>query len=162
MGCSSKERNIFSDQVFIPIARKFTDQRSGITFCQKIGSSLILSVLNMVVSGFVETKSIGVCIQHNLMENPKAYVPISIWWLLPHYVISGTSDALTMIEFQELYYNQMPEGMRSLGAATLSVIFGLGSFVNNRIIVVVVAINSRFRDKWLQNNLNKANLHHFY
>ncbi|RYR15314.1 hypothetical protein Ahy_B04g072055 [Arachis hypogaea] len=96
------------------------------------------------------------------MENSKAYVPISIWWLLQHYVISGTSDALTVIEFRELYYNQMLEGMRSLGAAALSVVFGLGSFVNNGIIVAVVAISSRFADKWLQNNLNKANLHHFY
>ncbi|XP_072072067.1 protein NRT1/ PTR FAMILY 5.4-like [Arachis hypogaea] len=116
----------------------------------------------MVVSGFAETKRIGVCIQHNLMENPKPYVPISIWWLLPHYVISGTSDALTVIEFQELYYNQMQEGMRSLGAAALSVIFELRSFVNNEIIVILVAISSRFEDKWMQNNLNKANLHHFY
>ncbi|RYR15319.1 hypothetical protein HN51_067214 [Arachis hypogaea] len=120
---------------FHPIVRKFTGQRSGITFGQRIRASLVLSVLNMVVSSFVETKRIGVCIQHNLIENPKAYVPISIWWLLPHYVISDTSDALTVIEFQEFYYNQMPEGMRSLGAATLYVVFGLRSFVNDGIIV---------------------------
>ncbi|KAL1322106.1 hypothetical protein AAHE18_14G172700 [Arachis hypogaea] len=59
------------DRAFVPIARKFTGQRSGITFCQRIGVGLILSVPNMVVLGFVETKKIGVCIQHNLMENPK-------------------------------------------------------------------------------------------
>ncbi|KAL4343372.1 hypothetical protein AHAS_Ahas11G0071800 [Arachis hypogaea] len=113
------------DRVFVPIARKFIGQRSGIT-------------------------------------ESEADVPISIWWLLPQYIINGTSDALIVIGFQELYYNQMPEGMRSLGAAALSVIFGLRSFVNNGIVVVVVAIISRFGDKWLQNNLNKAHLHHFY
>ncbi|XP_057740623.1 protein NRT1/ PTR FAMILY 5.4-like [Arachis stenosperma] len=150
------------DRVFVPIARKFTGQRSGITFCQRIGAGLVLSVLNMVVSGFVEAKRIGVCNQHNLMDNPNAEVPISIWWLLPQYVIIGTSDALTVIGFQELYYDQMPEEMRSLGAAALSVVFGIGSFVNNGIIAVVVAISSRFGDKWLQNNLNKAHLHHLY
>ncbi|KAL4350982.1 hypothetical protein HN51_033355 [Arachis hypogaea] len=150
------------DRDFVPLARKFTGQRPGITFCQRIGAGLVLSVLNMVVSGFVEAKRIGVCIQHNLMDNPEADVPISIWWLLPQYVIIGTSDALTVIGFQELYYDQMLEGMRSLGAVALSVVFGLENFVNNEIIVVVVAINSRFGDKWLQNNPNKAHLYHFY
>ncbi|RYR15071.1 hypothetical protein Ahy_B04g071811 isoform B [Arachis hypogaea] len=141
------------DCVFVPITRKFIGQRFGIMFCQRIGAGLILSAPNMVVSNFVETKRIGVCIQQS-----EADVPISIRWLLPQYVINGTSDALTVIGFQEL----CPEGMRSLGAAALSVVFGLGSFVNNGIIVVVVAINLRFGDKWLQNNLNKAHFHHFY
>ncbi|RYR61112.1 hypothetical protein Ahy_A04g018215 [Arachis hypogaea] len=99
--------NLFNDQISKSLPHhfkesfesKFTGQRSGITFCQRIGADLVLFVLNMVFSGFIETKRIGVCIQHNLMENPKTYVPINIWWLLPQYVISGTSNALTVIGF---------------------------------------------------------------
>ncbi|XLS77445.1 hypothetical protein HN51_061670, partial [Arachis hypogaea] len=53
-------------------------------------------------------------------------------------------------------------GNEKFRSGALSVVFGLGSFVNNGIIVVVVAISSRFGDKWLQNNLNKVHLHHFY
>ena len=150
------------DRVFVPIARKFTGHRSGITVLQRIGIGLVLSTLSMVVSALVEAKRVGVARQHNLVDNPQAVIPMSIWWMLPQYAILGTADAFTIVGLQELFYDQMPEAMKSMGAAAYWSIMGVGSFVSNAVIVVVVAITSRAGGKWLGNNLNRAHLDYFY
>jgi peptide/histidine transporter 3/4 len=56
----------------------------------------------------------------------------------------------------------MPIAMRSLGAAAYLSIVGVGSFVSNGIISVVVEITSRDGRKWLGDNLNRAHLDYFY
>ncbi|XP_015946624.1 protein NRT1/ PTR FAMILY 5.4-like [Arachis duranensis] len=150
------------DRVFVPVARKFTKHHSGITLLQKIGVGLFLSILNMIVSALVEAKRVGVAKQHNLIDDPNSILPISIWWLLPQYILSGTSDVFTIIGLQELFYDQMPEGLRSLGAAAFVTLYGVGSFFSNAIIVIMVAITSRIGEKWFGNNLNKAHLDYFY
>ncbi|MED6133608.1 hypothetical protein PIB30_029780, partial [Stylosanthes scabra] len=151
------------DRVFVPFARNFTKHHSGITLLQKIGVGLFLSILNMIVSALVEAKRIHVAREHNLIDDPKSIIPISIWWLLPQYTISGTSDVFTIVGLQELFYDQMPEGLRSLGAAAFVTLYGVGSFFSNAIIDIVMAINSRRSgEKWFGNNLNKAHLDYFY
>ncbi|KAL9298354.1 hypothetical protein ACSQ67_024250 [Phaseolus vulgaris] len=152
----------FYDRVFVPLARKFTGKASGITVLQRIGVGLFLSVLNMVVSAIVEAKRVGVAKEHGLIDDPKAVLPITIWWLLPQYMITGMSDAFTIVGLQELFYDQMPHSLRSLGAAAYISIVGVGSFLGNIVIVVVETITSRAGEKWLGDNLNKAHLDYFY
>ncbi|KAH1102383.1 hypothetical protein GLYMA_13G197500v4 [Glycine max] len=154
----------FYDRVFVPLARKITGKPTGITVLQRIGVGLFLSILNMVVSALVEDKRVGVAKEFGLIDDPKAVLPISIWWLLPQYMITGISDAFTIVGLQELFYDQMPESLRSLGAAAYISIVGVGSFVGNIVIIVVEAVTSRAGDgeKWLGNNLNRAHLDYFY
>ncbi|MED6208665.1 hypothetical protein PIB30_047386 [Stylosanthes scabra] len=150
------------DRLFVPMLRNFTNHPSGITVLQRIGVGLFFSIINMVVSALVEAKRIAVAKQYNLVDDPKSTIPMSIWWLLPQYTILGTSDAFTVVGLQELFYDQMPEGLRSLGAAAYISLFGVGSFMANAIIDIVIAITSQVGDKWLVNNLNKAHLDYFY
>ncbi|XP_027355546.1 protein NRT1/ PTR FAMILY 5.4 [Abrus precatorius] len=150
------------DRVFVPLVRKFTKQPTGITVLQRIGIGIFLSIITMVVSALVEAKRVGVARDHGLIDDPKAVLPISIWWLLPQYMITGIADAFTIVGLQELFYDQMPETMRSLGAAAYISIIGIGSFLSNAIIVIVVAITSRTGEKWLGNNLNRAHLDYYY
>ncbi|KAJ7982344.1 protein NRT1/ PTR FAMILY 5.4-like [Quillaja saponaria] len=150
------------DRIFIPVARKFTGHPSGITVLQRIGIGLFLSILNMVVSAIVEAKRVEVARDHNLINNPNAILPMKVWWLLPQYMITGLSDAFAVVGLQELFYDQMPEGLRSIGAAAYISILGVGSFLSNFIISIVQAITSRAGGKWLGDNLNKAHLDYFY
>ena len=152
----------FYDRVFVPLARKFTGHPAGITVLQRIGVGLALSILTMVVSALVEAKRVGVARDHGLMDDPKAVLPMSIWWMLPQYMITGISDAFTIVGLQELFYDQMPEIMRSLGAAAYISIVGVGSFASNAILAIVEEITSRAGGKWLGNNLNRAHLDYFY
>ncbi|CAJ2638810.1 unnamed protein product [Trifolium pratense] len=151
------------DKIFVPFARKITRHRSGITVLQRIGVGLFLSIFTMVFAAIVETKRVHVAKNHNLIDNTKKNIlPMSIWWLLPQYTILGISDAFTIVGLQELFYDQMPIAMRSLGAAAYLSIVGVGSFVSNGIISVVVEITSKVGGKWLGDNLNRAHLDYFY
>lgn len=150
------------DRVFVPFARKLTGHPSGITVLQRIAIGLVLSILNMVVAALVEAKRVSVAKENNLLDNPKALIPMSIWWIIPQYVIYGISDALAVVGFQELFYDQVPETMRSLGAAAYISLLGVGSFASNVVISVIEDISSRSGEKWLGNNLNRAHLDYFY
>ncbi|XVE52294.1 hypothetical protein DITRI_Ditri02bG0111100 [Diplodiscus trichospermus] len=150
------------DRVFVPIARKITGHPSGITMLQRIGIGLFVSILNMVVAGLVETARVNTAGKHSLIDTPKAVVPMSVWWLLPQYVLTGVGDVFTIVGLQELFYDQMPEEMRSIGAAAYISIVGVGSFINTAIISVVQMITSRRGNVWLGDNLNRAHLNYFY
>ncbi|CAI0461868.1 unnamed protein product [Linum tenue] len=142
----------FYDRIFVPFVRRhITGHPSGITLLQRIGTGLALSILEAAVAALVESRRL------------RAVVPMQVWWLVPQYAISGMSDAFTIVGLQELFYDQMPESMRSMGAAAYISIVGIGSFVNTGVITVVQGVSSRAGGgKWLGDNLNRANLDKFY
>ncbi|KAB2594805.1 protein NRT1/ PTR FAMILY 5.4-like [Pyrus ussuriensis x Pyrus communis] len=150
------------DRFFVPIARKYTGHPSGITVLQRIGIGLVLSILVMVVSALVEAKRLNIAKDYNLIDKPKAIVPMRVWWLLPQYLILGLANAFATVGLQELFYDEMPEQMRSIGAATSMSVVGVGSFISNWIISVAELITSRNGDKWLGENINRAHLDYFY
>ncbi|KAI9156802.1 hypothetical protein LWI28_012471 [Acer negundo] len=150
------------DRIFVPLARKFTGCPSGITMLQRIGTGLFLSIINMGVAGLIEGKRVKTASEHGLMDSPKAIVPMSVWWLIPQYLISAISDVFTVVGLQELFYDQMPEAMRSMGAAAYISIIGVGTFLNSALISIVQAITVKNGDIWLGNNLNRAHLDRFY
>jgi peptide/histidine transporter 3/4 len=150
------------DRIFVPAARKLTGHRSGITMLQRIGIGLFLSIVEMVVAAQVEAKRVSIAREHGLMDTPKATIPMSVWWILPQYMISGISDVFTVVGLQELFYDQMPESMRSLGAAAHISVIGVGSFINTAIITAVQAITARSIGILLGDNLNRAHVDYFY
>ncbi|GMY19714.1 protein NRT1/ PTR FAMILY 5.4 isoform X2 [Fagus crenata] len=117
------------DRVFIPIAQKLTGHPSGITVLQRIGFGLFLSILNMVVSALVEAKRISIAREHKLLDHPKAIVPIIVWWMLPQYMLCGLSEVFAFVGRQQLFYEQTPETMRSLGEPQYNLV--LWSWVPN-------------------------------
>ncbi|KAK9283125.1 hypothetical protein L1049_011356 [Liquidambar formosana] len=150
------------DRILVPIARNITGLPSGITMLQRMGIGMFLSILTMVVAALVEAHRVSIAKAHGLINSPKATVPMGVWWLLPQYMLSGVSDVFTIIGMQELFYDQMPEKMRSMGAAAYVSTIGGGSFLSSIVITIVQAISSRYGSKWLGDNLNSAHLDYFY
>ncbi|XP_068324841.1 protein NRT1/ PTR FAMILY 5.4-like isoform X1 [Pyrus communis] len=150
------------DRVFVPAARKITGHSSGITTLRRIGIGLFVSIFTMVVSALVEAKRVRIARDQNLLDNPKTIVPMRVWWLIPQYMICGLSDVFTFVGLQEFFYDQMPEEMRSMGAAAYLSAIGVGNFLSNAIISVVQEISSMHGEKWLGNNINRAHLDSFY
>ncbi|PIN01143.1 hypothetical protein CDL12_26351 [Handroanthus impetiginosus] len=150
------------ERVLVPIAKTFTNHPSGITILQRIGTGLVLSILTMTVAALVESKRVHVARENGLLDNPKKVVPMAVWWLIPQYVLCGLSDVFTVVGLQELFYDQMPVGMRSIGAAAYISVIGVGSFLSTGLISIVQGISSRVGKEWLGNNINRANLEGFY
>ncbi|RWR85298.1 LOW QUALITY PROTEIN: protein NRT1/ PTR FAMILY 5.4-like protein [Cinnamomum micranthum f. kanehirae] len=145
------------DCIFVPIARRLTGIPSGLTMLQRIGVGTYLSVIYMVIAA-LKTRRLGIVRELGLDDLPNAVVPMSMWWLLPQYLICGVSNVFAMVGLQEIFYDQMPDGMRSIGCAVFLSIVCIGSFLSSAIISVVEWTGL----KWLTDNLNHAHLDYYY
>ncbi|KAK9050557.1 hypothetical protein SSX86_030472 [Deinandra increscens subsp. villosa] len=153
------------ERLLIPTARRLTGHHSGITILQRIGCGIFFSILTMVVSASVESKRVRIATEHGLMDKPKSIVPMSVWWLVPQYVLMGVSDVFTIVGLQELFYDQVPDEMRSMGAAAYLSVVGVGSFLSSALISVIQVITAAGGqgDEWLKgDDLNRAHLDYFY
>lgn len=151
------------DRVLIPIARSFTHKPGGITMLQRIGTGIFLSFLAMVIAALVEMKRLKTAKDYGLIDSPDVTVPMSVWWLVPQYVLFGISDVFAMVGLQEFFYDQVPSELRSVGLALYLSIFGIGSFLSSFMISVIDKATSRSGQvSWFANNLNKAHLDYFY
>lgn len=97
----------------------------------------------MIVSALVKSKRIRFAAQHGLIDNAKSNLPMSVWWLVPQYALMGISDVFTIVGLKELFYNQVPEEMRSMGAVAYLSVVGAGSFISSALIYVVQLLTAR-------------------
>ncbi|KAK9095941.1 hypothetical protein Sjap_021438 [Stephania japonica] len=152
------------DRVFVPLARAFTRNPSGITTLQRIGLGMIIYVMSMVVAALVETRRLKIALDYGLVDDERATIPMSIWWLVPQYLLSGLGCVFTPIGLQELFYDQVPFGLRSLGISLFMSIFGIGNFLSSLLISILERVTSEEGSQggWFVNNLNKGHLDYFY
>ncbi|XP_050945755.1 protein NRT1/ PTR FAMILY 5.10-like isoform X1 [Cucumis melo] len=154
---------VIYDRVLIPTARKFTGKPSGITMLQRIGFGMLLSIISMVVAALIEGKRLKTAREYGLVDLPKATIPLSIWWLVPQYVLFGVASTFTMVGLQEFFYDQVPSRIRSIGVSLNLSIFGTGSFLSSFLISTIEKLTSGDgKQSWFDNNLNKAHLDYFY
>ncbi|OVA15859.1 Proton-dependent oligopeptide transporter family [Macleaya cordata] len=154
---------IIYDRLFVPMARAFTGKPNGITTLQRIGSGIFISTITMALAAIVEKKRLQTALDFGLIDMPKATIPMSLWWLIPQYVLLGLATLFTMIGLQEFFYDQVPDGLRSIGLSLYSSIFGVGSFLSGFIISVIDKVTSRRGHySWFSDNLNRAHLDYFY
>ncbi|GMN51800.1 hypothetical protein TIFTF001_020950 [Ficus carica] len=151
------------DRVFVPLARAFTRKPSGITTLQRIGAGLFMSVFTMIMAALVEIKRLKTAEEYNLVDKPSVTIPMSVWWLVPQYILFGITDVLTMVGLQEFFYAQVPTEIRSIGLSLFLNIFGIGSFLSSFLISVIEnTTGGSGQDSWFSNNLNRAHLDYFY
>ncbi|GAV60748.1 LOW QUALITY PROTEIN: PTR2 domain-containing protein, partial [Cephalotus follicularis] len=151
------------DRIIVPIARSFTGEPAGITMLQRIGIGMLLSVISMVIAALVEMKRLKIAEEYGLIDKPNVTVPMSVWMLLPQYLLFGVADVFTMVGLQEFFYDQVPNELRSVGLSLYLSIFGVGSFLSSFLVSAIEkATGGDGRYSWFANNLNRAHLDYFY
>ncbi|KAK3003949.1 hypothetical protein RJ639_019225 [Escallonia herrerae] len=151
------------DRILVPIARAITRIPSGITMLQRIGTGMFLSVLSLGIAALVERRRLETASEYGLVDRPEETVPMSVWWLVPQFVLFGIADVFTMVGLQEFFYDQVPSELRSIGLALYLSIFGIGSFLSSFLISLIEkTTRGDGQDGWFSDNLNLAHLDYFY
>ncbi|KAG1338981.1 protein NRT1/ PTR FAMILY 5.1 [Cocos nucifera] len=150
------------DRFFVPFMRRRTGNPRGITLLQRLGIGFGFQVLATTVASLVELQRMH-AIKSNHANGPKDIVPMSIFWLLPQYILLGIGDVFNAIGLLEFFYDQSPEDMQSLGTTFFTTGIGVGNFLNSLLVTVVDKLTRRVGGKsWIGNNLNDSHLDYYY
>ncbi|KAM0864457.1 hypothetical protein ACQ4PT_043910 [Festuca glaucescens] len=154
---------VLYDRVLVPVARRITGVASGITMLQRIGTGMALALAALVVATLMEMRRLRAARDAGVVDVPEAVVPMSLWWMVPQYVLLGAADVFTLVGMQEFFYDQMPGELKSLGLALYLSVLGVGSFISSFLISVIDGVTSRDGGtSWFADNLNRGHLDYFY
>ncbi|XP_020157113.1 protein NRT1/ PTR FAMILY 5.1 [Aegilops tauschii subsp. strangulata] len=148
------------DRVLVPLARRRTGNPRGITLLQRLGVGCALQVLVVACAWLVEARRMRV-IRERGARGPHDTVPMSVFWMLPQYVLLGVGDVFNSVGILEFFYDQSPEGMRSLGTTFFTSGLGAGNFLNS-LLVTLVDRATATRGSWIGDNLNDSHLDYYY
>ncbi|XP_027332418.1 protein NRT1/ PTR FAMILY 8.1-like [Abrus precatorius] len=149
------------DRIIVPIARKFSGHKNGLTQLQRMGIGLFISIFSMVYAVMLEYMRLKMVRKHNYYELKE--VPMSIFWQVPPYFIIGCAEVFTFIGQLEFFYEQAPDAMRSMCSALSLLTVALGQYLSSLLITIVSKVTTRNGGPgWLPDNLNYGHLDYFF
>ncbi|OWM70897.1 hypothetical protein CDL15_Pgr014570 [Punica granatum] len=151
------------DKMLIPIVRIFTRNEKGMNVMQRMGIGMFLTIVAMVIAAQVETKRLEIAKGEVGKPSPLTgpnNASLSIFWLLPQYIILGMSDVFTVVGMQEFFYREVPLRMRTMGFALYTSVFGVGGFLSALMISIIESITRGH--SWFSDNMNEARLDKYY
>ena len=149
---------IFYDKILEPFIRRARKSNErGISILQRIGIGMAFSITTMVLAALVERKRLKVAD----VKKSNA-VSMSVFWLVPQFMMVGLSDGFALVGLQEYFYDQVPDNMRSLGMALYFSAIGVANFLGSILITVVDHVTRRRGNSWFAKDLNNSRLDNFY
>ncbi|KAK3166255.1 hypothetical protein QOZ80_1AG0043410 [Eleusine coracana subsp. coracana] len=157
------------DRVLVPLARRATGRDRGLTQLARMGVGLVVLAVAMVAAGALETARRRVIARHGYYDSHTGaggdgeYLPLSIFWQVPQYVVVGASEVFTFIGQMEFFYDQAPDAMRSLCSGLSWTSFALGNYASSALLAVVARVTARDgREGWIPDDINRGHLDDFF
>lgn len=149
------------DRIIVPVARRFTGHKNGLTQLQRMGTGLFISIFSMISAGVLEFIRLRIVERHNYYELKN--MPMSIFWQVPQYFLVGCSEVFTFIGQLEFFYEEAPDAMRSLCSALSLTTVALGSYTSSLLVTIVTDVSAKNgKPGWLPDKLNYGRLDYFF
>ncbi|TKW08280.2 hypothetical protein SEVIR_6G019400v4 [Setaria viridis] len=143
--------------LLVPVMRRLTGTRSGITPLQRIGVGLSVVALSMAAAALVERRRRDASVSGGGR--------LSVLWLVPQFLVFGVSELFTNVGLMEFFYKQAAAGtMQAFFMALFYCSFSFGFFLSSVLVSLVNRATARGgRRGWLgDNDLDKDRLDLFY
>lgn len=148
----------FYEKFLVPFLRRSTGNERGLSLLKRIGTGMAFSIVAMATAAVVERKRLRVA---EAEKTPT--LSMSVFWLVPQFMIFGIGDGFTIVGLQEYFYDQMPDSMRSLGISLYLSVMGAASFLSSVLITAVDHLTGKMeKGSWFAKDLNKSRLDLFY
>jgi dipeptide/tripeptide permease len=141
--------------LLVPLARRLTGTRSGITPLQRIGVGLGTVAFSMVAAAEVERRR---------RDAAAGGRELSVLWIVPQFLVFGVSEMFTAVGLIEFFYKQACAGMQSFLTALTYCSYAFGFYLSSVLVSLVNRVSARHgAGGWLgDNDLDKDRLDLFY
>ncbi|XP_047061729.1 protein NRT1/ PTR FAMILY 8.1-like [Lolium rigidum] len=153
------------DRAVVPLARRLTGNNGGFTQLARMGVGFFILTIAMLLAGALEVARRRVLVLHGTYIGVDGieYMPMSIFWQVPQYVVVGAAEVFTFIGQMEFFYDQAPDAMRSVCSGLAGAAFALGNYASSAIVVVVVRATTRDGSPgWIPDDINEGHLDYFF
>lgn len=146
------------DKALVPLARRATGKERGLSQLQRLGVGLALSVAGMVYAALLEARRLSLA-----RAAADGRPPMSIMWQAPAFAVLGAGEVFATIGILEFFYDQSPDGMKSLGTALAQLAVAAGNYFNSAVLAAVAAVTTRNGEAgWIPDDLDKGHLDYFF
>uniref|UniRef100_A0A0E0K7J2 Major facilitator superfamily (MFS) profile domain-containing protein n=1 Tax=Oryza punctata TaxID=4537 RepID=A0A0E0K7J2_ORYPU len=137
------------DRILAPLARRLTANPHGLSPLHRIFVGLLLAALAMVAAALTER------------ARRDAAVTLSVFYLLPQFLLVGAGEAFTYIGQLDFFLRECPKGMKTMSTGLFLSTLSLGFFFSTALVTVVHKLTAS-RRPWLADNLDDGRLDNFY
>ncbi|KAI5325821.1 hypothetical protein L3X38_034895 [Prunus dulcis] len=128
-----------------------------------IAVSMIFGILCSITAAKVETRRLGVVKSHGLIDKPEETVPMSMFWLLPQFLLLGGLEGIAESSIDSFLVKQVPPSIDQCMVRFCVAFLGMGSIGGVLSVYVVGEISGQGgKPSWFQDTLNKSRLDHYY
>ncbi|XP_073271841.1 protein NRT1/ PTR FAMILY 2.7-like [Primulina huaijiensis] len=144
------------DHIIWPVFKKVTWIDRDLTPLQRIGIGHVFNVASMAVSAVVESKRRAIA-WYQEPESGANVGSMSVFWLVPQLALVGIAEAFHYPGQISLYYQEFPNGLKSMATAMISLIIGMAFYLSGAVIEIVRSVTD-----WLPDDINNGRLENVY
>ncbi|CAL5422699.1 unnamed protein product [Camellia sinensis] len=128
-----------------------------------VAVSMVFAILCCIIAAKVETKRLNVVRTHGLVDKPEERIPMSVFWLLPQFVLIGALDGILENSVEAILFDQVGPSMRTYAVHFGVGVTGLGYIGSVLSVYVAGKVSERGgKQNWFQDTLNHSRLDKYY
>ncbi|KAL2479506.1 Protein NRT1/PTR FAMILY 5.5 [Abeliophyllum distichum] len=128
-----------------------------------IAVSMMLGVLCCITAASVESRRLDVVRKHGLLDKPDDTIPMSVFWLLPQYILLGAADGVLELSTAAFLNNYFILPWTQFMLTFTSLGQGLGCIGSVLCVYIVGKLSERGGNpSWFQGTLNESRLDKYY
>ncbi|XP_075510221.1 protein NRT1/ PTR FAMILY 5.5-like [Primulina tabacum] len=128
-----------------------------------IAISMIVAILCCITAAKVEKHRLEVVQKHGLVDKPDERIPMTMFWLLPQFVLLGLFEGIFNCSAITFFVDQSPVSTQRYLPVFISAVFGVGILGSVLSVFLVGKVSERGgKMNWFQKNLNASRVDKYY